>query len=203
MYLSRLILNLRNRAVQRDLADRYELHRTVMSGFDVQFPDGERILFRVELTKRGAYCPILVQSQFAPRWDESERLGTGDYLSAAPQTREVRPQVTVGQLVRFRLQANPTVKREGKRHGLFSEEHMLDWLSRKGEHNGFSFDPSNVRVSPLGRITGKKRQQTWFAAQFDGILRVNDQRFEVVLREGLGTGKAFGFGLLSIPYGDA
>ncbi len=33
MYLSRLILNPRSRAVRRDLADCHSMHRTVMSGF--------------------------------------------------------------------------------------------------------------------------------------------------------------------------
>jgi CRISPR system Cascade subunit CasE len=201
MYLSRLMLNLRNRAVQRDLADRFELHRTVMSGFDAQLAADERVLFRVELVERAANAPVLVQSQNAPRWDESERLSSTGYLNAAPQIREVNPRITIGQAIRFRLQANPTVKREGKRHGLFGEEKMLDWLARKGELSGFSFDRPNVRVSPLGRIAGKRRQQTWFVAQFDGILTVTDEHFEEALREGLGSGKAFGFGMLSIPYG--
>src|SRR5947209_8539917 len=114
MYLSRLQLNPRNRSAQRDLADRYELHRTLMSGFD--------------------------------------------------------------------------------------ETRLLDWLRRKGELRGFSVDPLNVRVKWLGRISGKRRQQSWSAVQFDGLLIVIGQDFESILATGLGSAKAFGFGLLSIPY---
>jgi hypothetical protein len=49
MYLSRLILNPRSRAVQRDLASPYDLHRTVMSGFPEDLGKHEdRVLYRLD-----------------------------------------------------------------------------------------------------------------------------------------------------------
>ncbi len=76
MYLSQLILNPQSRQVQHELADPYELHRTVSRAF----PDGvfkaERtednatnILFRVDLHPRTRIPTLLVQSRQHPRWD--------------------------------------------------------------------------------------------------------------------------------------
>ena len=46
MYLSRLILNPRSRQVRSELADLYEMHRTVMQSFAGRLEDDELVLFR-------------------------------------------------------------------------------------------------------------------------------------------------------------
>ena len=55
MYLSRLILNPRNRRVQREVTDPYQMHRSIMRAFpDGLKPEEERVLFRVEGHSRSA-----------------------------------------------------------------------------------------------------------------------------------------------------
>ncbi len=68
MHLSRLILNPRSRPVQRDLADPYQLHRTVMSGFPATLPNTERVLYRLDEDPRAGRLSLLVQSQEPPDW---------------------------------------------------------------------------------------------------------------------------------------
>lgn len=202
MYLTQLVLNLRNKAARRDLADRFELHRTLMSAYPETLPPSERVLFRVETQRNKPVTVLLVQSQTEPNWEQVARMQTADYLASTPRVRSVSlPSLQTGQPAMFRLLANPTVKREGKRHALYSEQDCLAWLGRKGSLHGFEVAPLDVRLNKIGKVYGKKRKQVWHGVQFDGRLTVQDpSAFDDALRSGVGSAKAFGFGLLSIPY---
>lgn len=201
MFLSQLLINLRHRAAQRDLSDRYELHRTLLSAFPEDLPSDERVLFRVEETPRQPYVTVLVQSQELPDWGKSERLNDPRYLCKLPDVRAVEARITAGLRLPFRLQANPTIKRDGKRHAILAETDLTDWLRRKGEQHSFVVGSQNVRSAKLGKRYGRRRKRTWHAVQFDGVLQVSQpEAFAAALRSGVGSGKAFGFGLLSVPY---
>ena len=199
MFLSQLRINLRHRPARHDLGDRYELHRTLMSAFPEQLPADERVLYRVEHTPEQARATVLVQSQTLPAWHSVERLNDRRYLPRLPAVKEFEPQTPAGEQLRFRLQANPTVKRYGKRCALYAEDEWMSWLRRKGQAHGFTVEPLDVRCVKLGSLHGQGRRQTWHAVQFDGRLQVSQpQAFSAALRAGIGSGKAFGFGLLSI-----
>jgi CRISPR system Cascade subunit CasE len=201
MYLSQLIFNLRSREARFDLSDRHELHRTLLCAFPQTLPDDERVLYRVEMQQQPSVVTVLVQSHEAPEWGRAARLNGKGYLHSAPAVRVVEPRVQIGERIRFRLQANPTVKRHDKRHALYAEDALRDWMARKAAQHGFSVAPDDLRVIKLGRKFGRKRQQTWHVVQFDGVLTVTDQTtFHTALARGIGSGKAYGFGLLSIPY---
>jgi CRISPR system Cascade subunit CasE len=200
MYLSRLMLNPRSRQVRTDLADRYELHRTLLNAFPETLPVQERVLYRVEEGTLEPIVRVLVQSQGKPDWTIVPRL-RDRYLLHEPELRKVDLDVFEGQRLRFRLQANPTVKRAGKRHALYADDDLLAWLQRKGDQHGFEVGPLDVRTVKLGKKHGKGRQQVWHAVQFDGVLTVTHASiFSEALTQGIGSAKAFGFGLLSIPY---
>ena len=64
-----------------------------------------------------------------------------------------------GQLLRFRLRANPTVTRAGKRHGLTSQGAQLAWLQRQGERGGFQLVSCGVSVVWAG-----EGQERFYAA---------------------------------------
>ena len=200
MYLSQLMVNPRSRKARNDLADRYELHRTILNAFPETLPAYERILYRVEEGKLEPLVRLLIQSQTYPEWDTVTRLKQ-HYLCEEPHIREVNADVQAGDRAQFRLQPNPTIKRAGKRHALYAEDELRAWLQRKGEQHGFSVRDIDIRVAKLGNKYGKKRQQTWHAVQFDGFLTItNPTEFTQALISGVGSAKAFGFGLLSIPY---
>ena len=85
MYLSRLILNPRNRRVQREIADPYQMHRSLMKAFpDDLDQDAERVLFRLERPSRtGARhggLALLVQSLNLPDWSWLAEPGAQGYL---------------------------------------------------------------------------------------------------------------------------
>jgi len=232
LYLSRLILNLRDRYARQDLADVHELHRTILGAFPAA-PDSNTarqhfgILFRAEpLPDQPLQARILVQSAHEPDWS---RLRAG-YLAPATDDRgnpAVRAldgeyeRLAAGMKLRFRLRANPTQrigkgntdqaeKWRGKRVELRREKDQLRWIGRKAEQGGFRLlsvatrpGLADVRISPQANVVGNRRADrttmTFGAALFEGLLEVQDiERFRHTLSTGIGSGKAYGFGLLSI-----
>lgn len=194
MFLSKLVLNLRNATARRDLGSPYEMHRTILSaGFDgVSKADLGRVLFRVDPDATGRTPPVLlIQSAREPAW---ANLPSAYALNA--DTKPFDPQFRAGQRLRFRLRANPTkrvaVKNavlgkslSGKRVGLFREAEQIRWLLRdvRGKSRGFKVpgkwvpatDPEteepielpNFRVDaiPEGRsFNGKPGTGGWFLA---------------------------------------
>jgi len=111
--------------------------------------------------------------------------------------------LAVGQVLAFRLRANPTVKRDGKRRGLVQEEDQRAWLERKAADGGFRV--LSARITREGAVRGKvrrgdeKHNLLLLAVRFDGLLQVADpERLVATVRRGVGSGKGFGFGLLSL-----
>jgi CRISPR system Cascade subunit CasE len=217
IYLSRLYLNPTNPRARRELANVYELHRTVMRGFPEQLPEGERVLFRLDEDRDGRPT-LLVQSQTVPDWSG---LPAGYLLAADPfdpipnlAVKRVALEFAPGQWLRFRLRANPTVKKDrpgqkqGRRVAVVREEAQLAWLGRKAEVGGFCFRPTDVRVTEPGREfgltkedsqTGKRHRLELHVVQFDGLLQVTDPvGLAKTLRAGIGPAKGFGCGLLSL-----
>jgi len=160
VFLSRLILNPRNRHVRRDLADCQNLHRTVLSVFP-QAPDGTParvyfgVLHRLDADPRTGATILLVQSRVRPAWERLPasyllpRNGSIDGLSCK-DVGEPYAAIDAGRRLRFRLRANATEKqgtalkserlagerRNGRRVPL-DEQELVAWLKRKGDAGGF------------------------------------------------------------------
>jgi CRISPR system Cascade subunit CasE len=127
MYLSRLILNTRCRAVQRDIGAPQEMHRTVLRGFPDDLDHSqERVLYRLDQMERGSLLYLLVQSQQEPDWTGLD----ADYLAQDavdnPAIKQIDLAVAPGQRLAFRLRANPTKRlgtsaesSTGKRVGIY------------------------------------------------------------------------------------
>jgi CRISPR system Cascade subunit CasE len=88
------------------------------------------------------------------------------------------------------------------------EAELLGWLTRKGDANGFRPvavraypDVPDVRTGREGTLKGRKpgMNLTFGSVVFDGELVVTDAAaFRRALAQGIGSGKAYGFGLLSV-----
>jgi len=215
MYLSRLILNPRNRNVQRELANPYELHRTVMRGFPETSPAGERVLFRVDTDTRTGTPTLLIQSHHEPDW--GALVGREGYLLAPPSlppavaenpaVKAFALNLAPGQMLAFRLRGNPTVKRQGKRHGLLKEEEQRAWFQRKAQQGGFRIinvfvireNSTHTRITSRAPEQAGKHHGIFLAARFEGMLQVTDpDGLWRTVQQGIGSGKSFGFGLLSL-----
>lgn len=222
MYLSQLTLNPRSVQARRELARPYEMHRTLARAFPQETYHKERdagdaagVLFRAEQDARSNQIRVLVQATVEPNWTflQDIRDARGQpYLVRAAETKMFELNLTVGQALAFRLRANPTKRlgkhardENGKRVGIYDEQEQLEWLRRKAEAGGFEI--VRAEISRDGKIenaeaivrAGVKHDLKLLAAQFDGVLRVTDTtRVVETVARGIGSGKAFGFGLLSL-----
>jgi CRISPR system Cascade subunit CasE len=225
MYLSRLWLNPRSRNVSRDLANVQELHRTVMSAFPPAGAVGEGarerfgVLHRLDLDRRQGRLVLYVQSGEQPDWSGLPP----DYLLPEPGLENPAVKsvdkayhgLKSGAVLAFSLKANATRKidtktgpdgrrRHGRRIELVQEEDQVAWLRRKGEQGGFQV--LSVRVAGPTKEKGHRQQRgavisplTLAGVVFEGRLRVTDsEKFSQSLTRGIGPGKAYGLGLLSL-----
>lgn len=185
------------------------------------------VLYRLESHPRTGEPTVLVQSAIAPNWAQLpqgyllERAGMPN-----PDCKEVGAifaRLRPGTPLTFRLRANPTKRvsahaagvrpeQVGKRVELRGEVEQLAWLARKGAQHGFivlsvraasgAAAIPDVRIRPGGKVVGRRpagAPMTFAAVTFEGRLRVTDaDRFRAALAAGIGPGKAYGFGLLSI-----
>lgn len=200
IYLSRLDLNPASRQVRAELADPYQIHRTLSKAFGQGKEEyaRARCLFRVEEPPGPGHPWLLVQSKIAPDW--SKLSAAASYLSKPPVVKEYAPAFGVGQHLRFRLRANPTVKKAGKRQAILKEPDQVAWLKRKGEASGFEVMATETRSEEwLHSLTTGGCRADLSAVRFDGVLRVIDPATMIEgLESGIGSGKGFGFGLLSL-----
>jgi CRISPR system Cascade subunit CasE len=227
LYLSLLKPNRLNRLAREDLGDCVGMHRRLMRAFPDDIATSAArsaigLLYRIEYERPDA-VRVLVQSQIWPDW---QRLPPGWHAAGStPQVKDIGPLlecIEVGMPLRFRLLANPTRKictksqgdgrkSNGKRVELRGDQQWLDWLARRGEQHGFragqvqATELSDVVTQRIGRVVGWKaaagrhEKLTFFGVLFEGALEVSDRaRFVAAVRAGVGPGKAFGFGLLSI-----
>src|SRR4029453_12803151 len=112
----------------------------------------------------------------------------------------------------------------GKRVEIRDEGQQIAWLQRKGKEAGFKLasvriNPTvpNVNLAPQGKlfgyrrhsqetsaepayeVSGSNRRMSFGSVLFEGELIVTDVKaFREALVKGIGSGKAYGFGLLSI-----
>lgn len=202
MYLSKLVLNPRHPLARRDLANPYELHSTIYQAFPD--PGSDRVLWRLEWSRRSTEPVVLVQSCSRPDWQLVEaRSAYEGYFLKPPETKPytLLQRVTTGQVLRFRLEANPTVTRLGKRHGLVKVEEQLDWLSRQAAKSGFVVLGATVSSSEHRRFAKRQTENeiVLLAVRYDGYLKVSDPiLFREAVRKGLGHGKSMGLGMLSV-----
>jgi CRISPR system Cascade subunit CasE len=231
------LLRLPRRAARWRYLEPYQLHQVLWRAFpELPRHTGEgRFLYRHE-EDEDRHC-VLVQSATAPDWSflDNEAEGTTSCMRSFDPSKIERESV-----YRFRLRANPAVRRRGytdnttgarhipvgsDRHRQAEmlgvaldavptrEEQLQSWLARKGSEGGFTLldcvpGPNHdVLIGQPIRDTSthersperKPRPILLTAVEFDGLLRVSDAAaFERTLRQGIGRGKGFGFGLLSI-----
>lgn len=222
MYLSRLLLDPRNRQAQRETADPYNLHRTVLRAFGSDRAAAS-VLHRLEINPRNGQMMLLVQSAIRPDWGwliEKGYLLPADPFSGLenPAVKEVDLSLQDGQTLQFRLTANPSIKKvrrdeDGKRRNsnrvpLLREDKQLAWIEKRAADNGFRFSyienedgelVPHLNISDQKRQTSRKKRITIYTVQFNGRLQItNAALFKEALHKGIGPAKAFGCGLLSL-----
>ena len=203
MFLSKLVLNELNRKVYLDLGNAHKFHQRIMQGFpdqEVEFPRQDwQILYRQEPEPLSNV--ILVQSNQEPDWS---KLPDGYLLEDKTSVKPVDlSHWQLDSTLRFRIKVNP-VKRDAKTRKLiplYKRDEHLAWFHRKAEQNGFQLN--SVDSIPVPNITGSKGKRSGrikiFAVLLQGQLQVRDrEKFITAICQGIGKGRSYGCGLLSI-----
>lgn len=222
MILTRLFLNPRSREVQRSLADSHELHRHVLSMFgevDVAPARAElKVLHRLEPSDGRNVVKLLVQSKLPP--DVSRLPATfldpaaGGDAAASSSLATIFELMRPGARYRFRLRANATRKidtksgpdgrrRHGRRVPVRGDEERIAWLVRHLSAAGLRVPTDDllgpaISIRPEGSVRGGG-DLTHESHLFEGVVEVVDaDKVREAICAGIGPGKAFGFGLLSL-----
>lgn len=205
MFLSKLVLDPGHPQVRRDLANAYEMHRTLSRVYaDSATSSPSRFLWRLEHC--GDYLPeegatVLLQAAVPGKWQRLQELSGYLRMLRPDKTVALEQLLQAGRNYVFRLTCNPTVTRDGKRYGLLREEEQLAWLFRQGKLHGFT--PMHVRIGRSERAEYRQgrtgRRIVLQVVQFDGCLRVDEpEKAARVLLSGIGHAKALGLGMLSL-----
>ncbi len=205
MYLHKIYLNLKCKEARRDLADPYEMHSTLCRAFSepgIKCPPGV-LFWRLEPERNRAGMPAaIVQSRVIPDW---RRINPNEWFWEQPLPPisiddKITPYIRIGNKFRYRLRANSSVKKNGKRFGLYDMDSQITWFQRQGEKCGFK--ALTVHRSDEKMLTGQKHNECSiciFSVLYDGILEVTDNLlFKRTIDTGIGHGKAMGLGLLSV-----
>lgn len=191
---------------------------------------GDRLVLYVQSVERPNWSWLEAMDYLAPSSSDLpnlalkevdagyERLAVGTVLRFRLRANPTRKVGTPLKAERLAGQA----KGNGHRVPLVKLEDQIDWLKRKGADGGFELLTvrttagvadltTDGEIRETGRRPKPERGENGSAAWeqlcfqgvlFEGHLRVsNRERFLETLRRGVGSGKAYGFGLLSIARG--
>ena len=173
----------------------------------------ERNLWRLDMLNGS--CCLLILSQRPP--DLASAVRQFGYPDARPswETKPYEPllqRIESGSVWHFRLTANPTVSqsgKDGKRGKVLAHvtpEYQKRWLMQRAEKGGFALTEDGFEVIQNRWLRfqkeGQGRPVSLLAVTFEGTLTVTDTPlFCQTLKSGIGRGKAYGMGLLTIAGG--
>ena len=223
-YLSRVLLNPLRRQTSFLIQNPQRLHAAILGGLVDSTPDAAgRVLWRRENLDHRVELLILTHRE--PSWEHLiEQAGWPGSTDGAPLVRDYQPVVDcvmLGRQFTFRLTVNPsyTSREVQKPSGSQSERlgrgqharlghrtgpQQAAWFTAAAESGKWGFSVvgvprlsgrEHVRFSP-----GTGRGNISFdLATFEGLLEVRDvAQFTHSLLHGIGRGKAYGAGLLTL-----
>ncbi len=183
--------------------DSYAWHKRVWETFPGKPEAARDFLTRLDDTGEGFRLLILSpEPPTRPDWCPTDGWASKTFA----------PAFLTHPAYRFSLLANPTRKRvvrdeqgnrkkNGRREPIVDREGLLAWMVRKASQHGFEVDLDTLKTIPRSRQPFNKTGSTGThtATEFSGLLRVTDpEAFQLAATRGIGSAKAFGFGLLCL-----
>jgi len=224
MYFSRVSINPSAVDVKQlaclACADGYREHQQLWRLFD-EDPDAKRdFLFRREQVNGWPHF-FVVSNRKPEKTDGIWNI----------ESKEYEPKIHSDQQLAFSIRVNPVVTHTGddgkkQRHDVVMhlkkqtgyqklsgdkrppliqlvEQAGIEWLNKRAEKQGFSFNPAAVRVDAYTRNRVLKKRSNhsihYSTLDFTGLLTVTEaDNFKTALYQGIGSAKAFGCGLLLV-----
>ncbi|OYO16963.1 type I-E CRISPR-associated protein Cas6/Cse3/CasE [Enemella evansiae] len=209
MILSRMFINKQRRDAKKLLVSPQAMHAAVLSGFPPDVDQG-RVLWRLDGMSSPQTSLWIVSRERPDLTHLEEQAG----WPSRPTTRSenydgVLAALAPNQSWAFRATVNPTHRgNHAGRKQIFAHvtvEQQTQWLLDRQDRMGVSLlGPDKERTFGLTSRDVKKFKRgdasvTLAYATFEGVLRVvNAERLRSVLVEGLGRGKAYGCGLVTL-----
>ena len=192
-------------ALRVGIKDVYDWHQAVWKTFPGR--DGDKREFLVRVDQKDCFYRLLIVSPVEPV--------KPDWLPAGADVWKTKPipeNYFKHGRYRFQLRVNPTKKvksfgpdgqpkKNGRRVPLVKREDLVEWLKRKGDAGGFKVEEDSLRILGGGRERFSKQgaQGVHSSVDFEGELTVTTgTKFHATFAAGIGSAKAFGFGLLVI-----
>lgn len=203
LYLTQILVPYEDAVRLLRIRDTYDWHQRVWQAFAERDGQTRDFLIRVD-RKEEAYRVLILSPSVPTKPDWCPTLCFG--------TKPISEEFLAHADYRFSLLANPTRKvrsnaagertKNGRRLAITERSDLVAWLQRKGESGGFVVNPETLRTVPRGREFFHKDAHahgTLSSVEFQGELTVNDPlRFRAAVAAGIGSAKAFGFGLLVV-----
>lgn len=206
-WLTRILPDARLRAARTDLGDAVAMHQRLMSllpdGLGDQARTQTGLLYRIDYLRTGA-AAVLTQSTVQPNLNLLPAgYGTTDQRLLDP----LLDAITQGMPVRFRLAANAS-KRLWKSDGRHNAGQIVAlggtdaenwWRIRAEDRHGLQI--IDLRSEALAHARGRRGKSivTHAITRFDGTALVKDpDAVRQAVLAGIGRGKAYGCGLLSL-----
>ena len=201
MFLSIIKLNLSKRETLIALSNPQRFHGAVSKIFYGK--ENERPLWRVDSYK-GNYDFLLLSREIPNLICFVNQFGIEDDLGSVT-TKDYFPflnGIANGQTWSFRLTANTVITKNGHCVPVVGTENQISWLSDKSKNKGFDIDLISfckTEKSLFQKGGGSDKKSFLSATTFDGILTVNKKdTFVDTLINGIGHGKAYGMGLITL-----
>jgi CRISPR-associated protein Cas6/Cse3/CasE subtype I-E len=192
MYISKVFLNVSIPLVRHDLSSLnffYETLKKISGGGDPVYR-----IDNVPLNKTGYIQPVVLVSEKKPV-TVCEKLPSGYVVKI--ETYEYNIPIRNGMVYKYYLRANPSVRMLFMHSDLETEESWRKWLESEGIINGFQI--VDLKVTDDGYVTCPDKKVKFVSVIFEGALKVTDEnRFRKSLHSGIGRGREYGLGLLSI-----
>lgn len=209
MYLTRMELDAEKRDTRKVLLSPNLLHGAIESSFP---GERERRLWRID-EFMGRYYLLLLSSEVPDLSSAAKQFGK-EKDGKPWETKcydSLLERIRTDSVWQFRLTANPTVcvkssgdDARGKIHAHITPEYQMRWLIDRCESHGFKILPEEAfvvgsRWQRFYKGSERRRPVSILAVTFEGILTVTDEElFCQTLQRGIGRGKAFGMGLLTV-----
>lgn len=218
-YLSRVEVDVKNRAKTKDLTHLGAYHNWVEQSFPAEIATGERHrhLWRLDTLNGKKYLLIMSESKPDPKlllkYGVSGTVVTKSYDAFLNKLQN-------GQIMRFRLTANPTHRithpddKKGKVYPHITVVQQEKWLIDRANESGFQLvkqvgvDDSEENATLAFQVVGREWPMLHrnpghgvrlSRVTFEGLLRIEDaDLFRELLVKGIGREKAFGMGMMTV-----
>ncbi len=192
MYISKVYLDVKIPSVLHDLSSLNFFYESMK-----KISGGSEPLYRIDnvpLNETGYIQPVVLISDKKP---DSSKANVPPGYVVKIESFEYEIPVRDGMVYKYYLRANPSVKIFFKHSDLETEETWKKWLESEGLVNGFEVVDS--KVSGEGYVTCTNKKVKFISVLFEGALKITDEKkFRKALNCGVGRGREYGLGLLSV-----